>query len=285
MRKVKIMIDSSVDLPKDLIEKHDLEVIPFHILFGEESFRDGVNITAGEMYERVRQTKTLPKTAAVSIDEFKERFDKYVEQDMDIFLITLSSKISSNYQNAYLASQDYDEGRVVVCDSLHLSGSIALLVLKAIKFRDQGMSAVKIKEEVEKLIPKMNTQFVIRTLEYLHKGGRCSTLAKWVGTVLSLKIQIKMKDGKLEAYKKTPGKMSRAIDVMLDDFFKLEAEGKLDKEFVFVTHTYSHQMKDYILEKLEESEIEIENLIVSEAGTVISSHCGEGTIGILYLEK
>jgi len=285
VRRVQIIVDSSVDLPKDLIVKHSLDVVPFHILFGEETFRDGVDITTEQMYEKVKISGSLPKTAAVSPAEWKTHFDKYVNDGFDVFVLTISSKLSSNYQNADIASLDYEEGRVVVCDSKVLSGSIALLVLKAVNFRDNGKTALEIKEEIEKLIPKMNTQFVIKTLEYLHKGGRCSTLARFAGAVLSLKIQIKMKDGKLEAYKKTPGKMSRAVNVMLDDFFKLAEEDKLDNEFVFITHSIAPTMVDHIKEELNKRKINIENLIISEAGTVISSHCGEGTIGILYLEK
>lgn len=285
MRKVQIIIDSSVDLPKDLIKKHSLDVIPFHILFDEETFRDGVDITTEQMYEKVKTNGSLPKTAAVSPAEWKTHFDKYVNDDIDVFVLTISSKLSSNFQNAYIASQDYEEGRVVVCDSKVLSGAIAILVLKAVNLKETGKSAIEIKKEIEKLIPKMHTQFVIKTLEYLHKGGRCSTLARFAGAVLSLKIQIKMKDGTLQAFKKNPGKMSRAVNVMLDDFFALAEKGKIDNEYVFITHSIAPTMVEHIKEELNKREINIENLIISEAGTVISSHCGEGTIGILYLEK
>lgn len=284
MRKVQIITDSAVDLPEELIEKHNIDVVPFYIYFGEESYRDG-DITPKKMYKRVEELGELPKTAAVSPAEWMNHYDEYINQEMDIFVLTLGSKISSNFQNAYLASQEYEENRVVVCDSRVLSGSIGLLALKAAKFRDQGLSAKEIKVEIEKLIPKMHTQFVIKTLDYLHKGGRCNALTKFIGTVLSIKPQIKMIDGKLDIYKRNIGKMSRAIDVMLDDFFKIESEGKLDNEFVFITHSIAPRMTKHILDEIKKRNIDIENLIISNAGTVISSHCGEGTIGILYLEK
>lgn len=285
MREVQIITDSAVDLPKELIKKHNIDVVPFYILFGEESFRDGVDITTEEMYRRVKESGSLPKTAAVAPAEWQKYYDKYIEKDMDVFVITISSEISANYQNAYLASQDYDEGRIQVVDSKALSGSIALLTLKAVKFKEAKMSALEIKEEIDKLVPKMHTQFVIRTLEYLHKGGRCSSLTRFIGAVLSLKVQIKMTDGKLHAFKKNPGKMSRGVNVMLDDFFELAENDKLDLEFVFITHSVAPAMEKHIKEEIKKRNIQIENLIVSEAGTVISSHCGEGTIGILYLEK
>lgn len=284
MRKVQIITDSAVDLPKDLINKHKIDVVPFYIYFGDESFRDGT-ITTKQMYKRVKEIGELPKTAAVSPAEWMNLYDKYIDQGIDVFVLTISSKISSNYQNAYLASQEYEAGKVVVCDSQALSGSIGLLTLKAAKFRDLGLSAEEIKAEIEKLIPKMHTQFVIKTLDYLHKGGRCSSLTKFIGTVLAIKPQIKMTDGKLDVHKRNIGKMSRAVDTMLEDFFKIESEGKLDNEFVFITHSIAPKMAQYILAEIEKRNIKIDNLIVSNAGTVISSHCGEGTIGILYLEK
>lgn len=285
MRKVQIITDSAVDLPKELLEKHNIDVVPFYILFGQESYRDGVNMTTKEMYEKVKETGELPKTAAVAPHEWKKYFDKYIEQDMDVFCLTISSGISANYQNAYIASEDYEPGRVIVLDSKVLSGSIGLLTLKAAKFAEKGLPVVQIKKELERLIPKAHTQFVIRTLDYLYKGGRCSATAKLFGTMLSIKPMIKMFDGQLDVYKKSMGKMSRAVDIMLDDFFKLEEEGKLDKEFVFITHSIAPTMEKHIRKELAKRNIEIEHLITSEAGAVISSHCGEGTIGILYLEK
>lgn len=285
MNKVQIIVDSSVDLPKEFIKENNFEVVPFHILFGEESFRDGLNITTEEMYARVEKTGSLPKTAAVSPGEWKVYFDKYLAKGLEVFVLTISSKLSSNFQNAYIASQDYEEGKVVICDSLVLSGSVGLLALKAAKLNEAGLSALKINEELLKLVPKVHTQFVIRTLEYLHKGGRCSTLSRFVGAVLSLKVQIKMKDGKLNAYKKTPGKMSRAVDLMLEDFYDLYDADKIDKEIIFITHSIAPLMVEHIKKEFEAREIKPKHLIVSEAGTVISSHCGAGTVGILYLEK
>lgn len=285
MRKVQIITDSAVDLPQELIDKHGIDVVPFYILFGNDSFRDGVTMTTEEMYKKVKETGELPKTAAVSPHEWQKYIDKYTEKGMEVFILTISSGISANYQNAVLASKEYKEGQVVVCDSQVLSGSIAILTLKAVNYRNQGLSALEIKEEIDKLIPKTHTQFVIRTLEYLYKGGRCSGTARFLGAVLAIKPQIKMTDGTLDVHTKSSGKMSRAVDVMLNDFFELAEAGKLDNEFVFITHSIAPKMEEHIKNEIAKKGIEIQNLIVSHAGSVISSHCGEGTIGILYLEK
>lgn len=284
MRKVVLVADSAMDLPKDLIKKHEIIIAPFHISFGNDTYRDGIDMTTEMLYENVEKLGILPKTAAISPAEWKTIFDPIVEAGNDVFCLTIGSKISSTFQNAYVASLDYEAGRVEVLDSTVLSGSIAILMLKAIKFKETGMSAKEIKEAVEKLTPKLNTQFVIPTLDYLHKGGRCSSLSKVLGSVLQIKPQIKMTDGTLSLYKKSAGKMSRAIDGMLEDFFKLYEEGRLDTEFVFITHSIAPKYAIYIREKVTER-VQVEHLIESFAGSVISTHCGPGTIGILYLEK
>lgn len=284
MKKVVFVADSAMDLPKELIEKHEIQVLPFHISFGNDSYQDGIDITTEMLYQKVEELGVLPKTAAIAPAEWKQVFDSIIEAGNDVFCMTLGSKISSSFQNAYVASLDYEEGRVQVVDSNVLSGAIAILMLKAVKFRNQGMSAKEIKNEVEKLIPKLHTQFVIPTLDYLYKGGRCSSLSKVVGSVLKIKPQIKMTDGTLSLYKKSAGKMNRAIDGMLDDFFELYENGKLDPEFVFITHSIAPKYLVYIRQKVEER-VKVEHLIESSAGSVISTHCGAGTIGILYLEK
>lgn len=285
MRKVVFVSDSAMDLPSHYIKEHQIKVVPFYITFGDESYRDGIDITTKELYEKVEALNELPKSGAVAPAEWQTIFDPLVEAGYDVFCLTIGSKISSTFQNAYIASLEYDKGRVEVLDSTVLSGSIALLMLKAIKLRDEGKSATEIKQALELLIPKVHTQFVIPTLDYLYKGGRCSAMAKVVGTVLSIKPQIKMTDGVLDVYKKSVGKMSRAVDGMLEDFFALAKADKLDLEYVFITHSMAQKMHDYIKNKITESGIKITHLIESHAGSVISTHCGPGTIGILYLEK
>lgn len=285
MRKVQIITDSGVDLPQEYIEKHNIYVVPYYISFGEQTYRDGIDITTEMLYQKVEEYGELPKTAAISPADWKMHFDKFVEKDIDVVCLILSSKISSTFQNAYLASQEYEEGRVVVIDSKSLSGAVGLLTLKAAGFRDQGYTAVQIGNEINQMREKLHTQFVLRTLEYLYKGGRCSSMTRLMSVVLSIKPQIKMFDGALDVYKKAPGKNSRAVETMVEEFLDYVKQDKIDLEYVFVTHSMAPKMRDLIYKMLDKAEVKIENLIESHAGTVISSHCGAGTIGILYLEK
>ena len=285
MRKVVLVSDSAMDLPAEYIEKEEIVVVPFHISFNEETYRDGIDINTARLYAKVKELGVLPKTAAISPEEWLTFFRPIVDAGHDVFCLTIGSKLSSSFQSAYIASLEFDAGRVEVLDSQTLSGSIAILMLKAADMRREGMSAKEIKEGISELIPKMHTQFVIQTLDYLYKGGRCGAMSMVVGTMLSIKPQIKMFDGKLDVYKKTPGKMSRAIDNMLSDFFELYDQDKIDPEYVFITHSPAPKMAIHIRNRLEEKGIKINNLIESFAGSVISTHCGPGTIGILYLEK
>lgn len=285
MRKVMLVSDSAMDIPAHYIKEHQIKIVPFYISFGDKTYRDGVDITTKELYEKVEKLGQLPKTGAISPAEWKKVFDTYVDAGYDVLCMTIGSKLSSSFQNAYLMSLEYDQGRVEVLDTKALSGSISILMLKAIDLRNEGKSATEIKQALELLVPKVHTQFVIPTLDYLYKGGRCSAMSKVFGTMLAIKPQIKMFDGTLELYKKSVGKMSRSVDGMLEDFFKMANEGKVDLEYVFITHTMAQKMHDYIKEKVVASGLPIKNLLESHAGSVISSHCGPGTIGILYLEK
>jgi len=285
MKKIILMADSAMDLPQEIIDEEKIEIVPFVITIGGKEYRDGVNITTAELYKLVEQHKEMPKTSAITPFEWEKVFKKHLDNGDDVLLLTIGKEISSTYQYAYLASQSFPKERIEVIDSQALSGSIALIMLKAIRFRKEGKSLAEIKQLLAEIIPKVQTQFVLPTLEYLHKGGRCSALTRFVGTVLSLKLQIKMIDGVMDVSKKSVGKMTRAVDVMLADFFKLAEEDKLDLEFVFITHSLANKMAVYVKEKVLAANIPIKNLYESYASTTISTHCGPGTIGILYIEK
>ncbi|QWB95402.1 DegV family protein [Mycoplasmatota bacterium] len=284
MQKIKILTDSTADLSQDLLKKRDIDVIALHVEFDHESFDDGITITTEELYQKVEEKGKLPKTAAVSPGEFMIRFEKYLKEDYDIVYISIGSKISSTYQSAMIARDALDANRIHLIDSKNLSSGIALLVLKACDLRDKGLSASQIKEELEKIVPLVRSQFAIKTLDYLHKGGRASGTAKLIGTIIQLKPIIQVRQGLLDVYKKPVGKMSRALDVMLDDFFEEVHKDNIDLDYVMITHSLAHKSSKYMHHKVHQV-VKPKQLIESYAGCVISSHCGQGTIGILYIVK
>lgn len=285
MRKIKLIADSAMDLPKEIILKEEIEIVPFVISIGGKEYQDGVNITTEELYDLVDEFKELPKTAAISPLVWEETIRPYIDDGFDVLVLTIGKEISSTFQNAHLASKSFPEDRVEVIDSTVLSGSIALIMLKVIKYREEGKSLKEIKELIDNIIPKVQTQFVIPTLDYLYKGGRCSGMAKVVGNMLNIKPQIKMVSGVMDVYKKSMGKMSRGVDIMVDEFISKAKEGKVDLENVFITHSLADKMHDYIKNKVLEANLGIKNIYESHASSTISTHCGPGTIGILYIEN
>ncbi|MBE0700157.1 MAG: DegV family protein [Acholeplasmataceae bacterium] len=280
--KVVILTDSTADLSKDLLKQYDVQSIPLYVRFGEDVYKDGIDITTPELYQKVDSSGELPKTAAASPGDFIDVFEKNIQKGFDIVFIGIGSKLSATMQSAHIAKMEFPEGRIFLVDSANLSSGIALLVLKAKDMRGQGMSAEGMAFALNALVPKVRSQFAIKTLDYLHKGGRASGTAKLIGGILGIKPIIQVRDGKLTVYKKPAGKMSRALDIMLDDYV---SEGdNLDLDYVMITHSSADKQAVYMMEQVKEK-TRPNAIIESHAGCVISSHCGAGTIGILYLVK
>ena len=225
----------------------------------------------------------LPKSSAISPGDFMMAFEPYIEQGYDIVLLTIGSKLSGTYQAALVAKDTVEANRVHIIDTNNLSSGGGLLVLKACDLRDQGLSASDIKQAVDQITPRVRSQFAIQTMDYLYKGGRCSALSMFLGSVLAIKPIIQVNDGKLDVYKKSVGKMTRALDIMLEDYFNLFDQ--IDKDYVMITHSLADKSAEYMKNKIIEKGLVPNQLLETQAGCVISTHCGKGTIGILYILK
>lgn len=279
--KIKIISDSTCDLSKELIKKYDIPLVPLFVNFGEESYLDGETLTTVEMYQKVEEKDMLPKTAAASPGSFVEVFEKYLSEGYEVIYIGLGSKFSATFQSAHSAKLLLENEKIYLIDSGNLSSGSGLLVMKALSFREQGDSAKEIVEKIEALVPKVRSQFVIETLEYLYKGGRLNALSAFMGTMLRLKPIIKVRNGIMEVGKKGRGKLRNGIDLMLEEVINQKEE--IDLEFCMITHSLSDEAVPYIRENI--NGIPFKNVFETEAGCVISSHCGKGTIGILYILK
>ena len=282
MNKVIIMTDSTCDLSKDLIESRHIHVVPLYVNFGDLSYRDGIDLTTPELYDKVDELGYLPKSSAVSPGEFVNQFTPFIEQGYDIVCITIGSKLSGTYQSALIAKDMVDSERIHIVDSNNLSSGVGLVVLKGCDLRDQGIDALSIKRALDDITPRVRSQFAIQTMDYLYKGGRCSALSAFLGGVLAIKPIIQVNNGKLDVYKKAIGKMTRALDVMLEDYQSLYDQ--IDFDYVMMTHSLADKSAAYMLEKLQTMGMP-KQLIETQAGCVISTHCGKGTIGILYILK
>jgi DegV family protein with EDD domain len=279
---IKIFADSTSDLPPEIIEKYGIGIIPLYVVFDDQSYKDGVDLTTPELYKLVDRTKKLPKTAAPSPADFEASFKPYIEQGDDIVYISLSSKLSSTMQNAVIAAGLFPEGRVTVVDSLNLSTGIGLLVLKAARLAEAGLSAHDIAQQIRERVPKVETEFVIDTLDYLYMGGRCSGMQNFIGSLLKIRPVIKVVDGGMIMAYKVRGKREKALDQMLQN--ALKEVSNMDTEIIGVTHSMSEEDAKMLKEKLAEK-TNAKEILLSKAGCVISSHCGPNTVGILYIKK
>lgn len=286
MSKVIIASDSTCDLSKDLIEQHDIKIIPLYVNFGTNSYKDLEEMNVDVMYEKVKAEGIYPKTSAATPNDFYHFFKELLVDGNEIVYTGIGSTLSTTFQSAHIALEEFSEeeqARIHLVDSKNLSTGIGLLVLKATSFREEGLSAKAIAERMEAIVPKVRSQFVVETLEYLHKGGRCSGMTRFIGTALRMKLLIKVTNGKLDVDKKAIGPTKKALNLMLDDFYALLPD--LDKEFLFVTHSNAYKNFEYIDSKIASVKDSFDNIYETKAGCVISGHCGEGCIGILYIEK
>ena len=281
--KVVVISDSTCDLGEELLKKYDIHCFPLHVLFDDESYDDGVNINLNELYEKTESTGKLPKTSAASHGEIKNYFKQFIDQGYDIVYTGISSAMSATFQVVNIVKNEFPEGRIYVVDSGNLSTGIGLLLLKAAKMRDQGLSAQEIAAELENIVPRVKSQFVIDTLEYLHKGGRCSGVTYIASKLLSIKPMIVVREKTMQVGAKFIGRISKAQKGMTQMF--LNDFDKIDKEFVFITHTMSEDGVKNIKNLISPVADQIENIYETVAGCVIGSHCGKNTIGILYIMK
>ncbi len=280
---VKIIVDSTQDLTKEILEKNDVEVVPLSVNFSDgSSYLDGVTIQTAELYEKVKEKNELPKTAAVTVGVLMEVFKKHIDNGDEVIYTGISAQMSRSYENALLAKEELETDKVYVVDSKNLSSGIGLLILKAIKDRDMGLSAKEIAANMEKNRELVLSQFAIEQMDYLHKGGRCSSVAKIFGSILKIKPIILVRDGKMHVGAKPLGKITKALDIMINQI--VADKDRLDTDHILVTHSIAPESRDYIMAKLKPLFPNVD-IIETVAGSVIASHCGPGTIGILYMVK
>lgn len=282
MAKVKIFADSTSDLPAEWLSRYDIGIVPLYVVFGNETFRDGVDIVPTDIYQRVAGEGNLPKTTAPSPKDFMDAFGPHIERGQDIVYISLSSKLSSTYQNAKIAAEEFSEGRIHVFDSFTLCSGIGLLVMKAAKAAEKGDTLDEIVTMLERCRPLVETQFVIDTLEYLYKGGRCSGMQNFIGSLLQIRPVLKLVDGNIIPAYKIRGKKEKAVQQMLDN--ALADRDNMDDDLVLVAHTLAEEEALKLAAILRE-QTGVREVAVTEAGCVISSHCGPHTVAIMYTRK
>lgn len=279
---IQIISDSTCDLSKELIDKYNIVILPLHVHMGEEEYEDGVNITPDEIYAWADANKTTPKTSAASLEAAMKLFRQYTDKGYEIISFSISDEMSTNGNVMRLAAKEAGlENMVHVINSANLSTGVGLLVLEAAQMVQEGKSASQIVEAIEQLKPKVRASFVVDTLTYLHRGGRCSSVAALAGGVLKLHPRIAVENGRMDAGKKYRGKMQSVILSYVKD---MEEELRnADPKRVFITHSGCEEETVNMVKEYLEGLSVFEETCVTRAGSVISSHCGPGTLGVLFI--
>lgn len=279
--KIIIASDSTSDLGQELIAKYGIKILPLGVTLGETTYTDGVDIDPDKIYDNYEKTGELPKTSAVNIADFEDFFEEYTAEGYSVVLFTISSEMSSTFSNARLAAEDFPN--VYTVDSRNLSTGAGLLVVAAAEMAEKGMSAKEIAEECTRLTSYVDASFVIDSLEFLHKGGRCSSLAAFGANLLQLKPCIVVNNGKMGVGKKYRGKFAAVLPQYVAERIGDASDIETDK--IFVTHAgCDKEIIDSCVAKVKELVPEA-NVLVTRAGCTISSHCGRNTLGVLFIRK
>jgi DegV family protein with EDD domain len=280
--RIKILSDSVCDLTKEQLEKYDIELIPLPIIKNDKTYKDGVDIMPEDIFEYVESGKGICHTSAINVADYQEAFGRLADQYDAVILFTLSSGISSCYQNALIAASDFKN--VYVVDSQNLSTGCGHLVLDAAIMAEQGATAEEIVRRIEELRPKVEASFVIDSLLYLWKGGRCSGVAALGANVLKLKPCIEVKNSKMDVGKKYRGNFDKVIIQYVAD--KLKDRTDIDYRRIFVTHPSG--VPRAVVENVVKTVKALgpfEEVIETLAGGTISTHCGPVCLGVLFYRK
>ena len=278
--KIKILSDSTCDLSPALLAENEISLVPLTVVKGDEQFKDGVTITAADIFAHVAAGGDLCSTAANSIGEYADIFEQYTDYD-GVIQITIGSGFSSCYQNATLAAEDYPNVRVV--DSQNLSTGQGLVVLKACELAKNATDLDALADEIRAYTEKVEASFLVDKLDYLAKGGRCSAVAALGANLLNLKPCIEVKNGKMGVVKKYRGKYEKCLASYVKE--RLAGREDIDRKTLFVTKT---EVSDACYEAVMAAVAEngnFENTYETTAGCTVSCHCGPGTLGVLFVRK
>ena len=278
---IKIISDSTCDLPKDLLDAYSITLFPLTVVKNDAAFKDGVDIFPADIFAHVAAGGALCSTSAGSVGDYADTFEKYASCHDAVIHISLGSGFSSSYQNACVAASDFDN--VYCVDSMNLSTGQGFIVLKAYELARSGMDAKAIVEELNTLTSKVEASFLVDKLDYLVKGGRCSSAAALGANLLNLKPCIEVKNGKMTVVKKYRGNYAKCLGSYVKD--RLADREDIDRDTLFVTKTsVSDDCYRAVMDAVS-THGHFETVYETTAGCTISCHCGPGTLGVLFLKK
>jgi len=279
--RIKITSDSTCDLPKHLLEQHDIAIFPLTVIKDGESFKDNVTITPAEIFAHVAAGGSLCSTAAGNLGDYQDLFSQYADQYDGVLHISLGSGFSSSYQNACLAAEEFNNVRVV--DSQNLSTGQGHVVVYACKLAQNCESLEQLQADVQAYTERVEASFLLDRLEYMVKGGRCSSAAALGANLLNLKPCIEVKGGKMSVVKKYRGNYAKCLASYVKD--RLCDREDLVNDLLFLTYT---PVTDECLAAVKNAIAQygkFDAMEETQAGCTISCHCGPSTLGILFVRK
>ncbi|MDD6039547.1 MAG: DegV family protein [bacterium] len=281
---VKIISDSTCDLSEDLLKKYNISILPLHILLDDKEYEDGVGITPDEIFKWADEHQKTPKTSAPSMEHAVKLLQEYTQNGQEIVCFSISESMSTSANVMRLAADELDASHLVhVVDSANLSTGIGLLVIEAAIMAADGKSADEIVSRMEELKPAVRASFVVDTLTYLYRGGRCSGLAALAGSALKLHPKISVEHGAMGAGKKYRGRLDKAVMAYVKDMEQDLMNAKKDR--VFITHSGCNREIVEAVRKYLNDMNHFDEILETRAGGVISSHCGPGTLGVLFINE
>ena len=278
---IKITADSTCDLSQQLIEKYNIAISPLHVLVDEEDYLDGVTITPNDLFKYVENENKSCSTSAVNTYEYEQFFSNFADTHDAIIHISLGMGFSSCFQNAKLAAQNFSN--VYIVDSTNLSTGSGLVVLEACHLANEGLAPTEIVDRLNEMKTNVIASFVIDKMDYLKRGGRCSSIEAFGAALLKIKPSIEVKDGKMEVGKKYRGSFKSSLEKYVKERF--ENIDSIDPKCIFITHPAVDEELVLHIKELVASYQYFEEIHVTTAGCTISCHCGPSTLGVLYVEK
>ena len=278
---IKLMVDSTSDLSKELLDQYDISVVPLYVVMGAQSYKDNIDIMTGELYRRSDEEGIIPKTAAPSPADFIHYFEKALKEGKQILYISMSSKVSSTNQNAHIAASELPHGQVHIVDSMHLSASYAMLVVRAARALEEGCSLEQVIKDIENVREKVNIEVFVDRLDYLYKGGRVSSLQHLIGNVLKVRPVLNIIQGEVRSIRKYRGKMEKALDGVVQKIVSRKDE--ICPNVLIIAQTFAEKMTDKLYASLMQTN-HFKDIILIEGGCVIGSHTGPGSIAVSYID-
>ncbi len=281
MDKIQIITDSMLDIPKDVIEKHNIIMVPLTIIFGDEEYRDGIDLTGSQFYEKLSKSTDLPKTSQITPNTFVDVFKKVLNEGNEILYINGSSRASGTHQSSLIAKESLESEKIHIFDTMGLSLGGGLFVYEAAKMVEQGKNVNEIIDKMTEMKSKVNHIFTVDTLEYLKKGGRLNPMKATIATMLNIKPILTVKDGLVEPLDKVRGS-KKVIGKMIE--IAKERGINFEDKVIGISHADSADTIAILKEQVEK-ELNPKELLISEIGCTIGTHAGPGTLAIFFVAE